>query len=180
MSQEIETKVLDIDRAAVEAKLGELQAAFLGQVRLSVDWFRPVGVREGEDEWFLRIRSDSKGNHEATWKAKSDISGTTRRHKEINIRLDEADKLADLFLEIGLENYAHQEKDRLSWTYKDWRFDMDMYPGMPAFLEIEGTSEEHVNEAIALLGLQGLRTWAQGERTLVQDVYTLDWYHMKF
>ncbi|MEK7062419.1 MAG: hypothetical protein AAB946_00120, partial [Patescibacteria group bacterium] len=58
----------------------------------------------------------------------------------------------DLFEKIGLEKYARQEKDRTSFVYKDWQFDIDQYPNMPAFLEIEGNSEEHVKEAIKLLG----------------------------
>ena len=51
---------------------------------------------------------------------------------------------------------------------------------MPPFLEIEGNSEGHVNEAVLLLGLEKNRTWAEGERKLVQQVYSLDWYSMKF
>lgn len=130
--------------------------------------------------WCLRIRSNSEGKHEVTWKAKSEILGTVRKHKEINFHIDEPEELSDLFEEIGLEKYAHQEKDRTSFTLKDWLFEIDDYPGMPPFMEIEGSSEEHVNEAIILLGLEKNRTWTEGERTLIQKVYGLDWYDMKF
>jgi hypothetical protein len=51
---------------------------------------------------------------------------------------------------------------------------------MPAFLEIEGKSEDEVKEAVALLGLENNRTWAEGERILIQKVYGLDWYDMRF
>ena len=91
------------------------------------------GIKEGEDPWFLRIRSDSSGKHEVTWKAKSDILGVARKHKEINFHISEPEKLADLFVELALEKYAHQEKDRTSFTHKNWQFDIDQYPGMPAF-----------------------------------------------
>lgn len=180
MSHEIETKVLDIDSAAIETKLTELGATRVKKTRLVVDWYHPMGTKEGEDAWYLRMRSNSEGVHEVTWKAKSEITGVARKHKEINFNVQEPEKLSDLFESIGLENYAHQEKDRTSYTFKDWSFEIDDYPGMPPFLEIEGTSEEHVAEAIKLLGLESNRTWAEGERKLVQDVYTLDWYSMKF
>lgn len=88
--------------------------------------------------------------------------------------------MSDLFESIGLEKYAHQEKDRTSFTLKHWSFEIDDYPGMPPFLEIEGSSEDHVNEAIKLLGLEKNRTWAEGERKLIQNVYNLDWYGMRF
>jgi len=180
MAHEIETKVLDIDEGEVIKKLLALGAKEIADTRLIVTWYRFKAMREGENPWFLRIRSNSEGAHEVTWKAKSDILGTARKHKEINFAIGEPEKLADLFEELGLEAYAHQEKDRKSFAYKEWRFDIDDYPKMPPFIEIEGKSEEHVREAMDLLGVGNNRTWAQGERLLVQDVYKLNWYDMRF
>src|SRR3989338_9191381 len=179
MAHEIETKVLDIDSEEIKKRLLSLGAKKIQDTRLVVDWYRPKGIKEGEDPWFLRIRSYSGKKHEVTWKAKSDILGTARKHKEINFDIAEPEKLADFFEEIGLEKYAHQEKDRVSFVYQNWQFDLDQYPSMPAFLEIEGYSEEHIKEAIGLLGLENNKTWANGERILIQDVYNLDWYNMK-
>lgn len=180
MAHEIETKVLDIDPEEIKRALTSLGAKKISENRLVVDWYRIKGIKEGEDPWFLRIRSYSNGKNEVTWKAKSDILGTARKHKEINFEIAEPEELGDLFEEIGLEKYAHQEKDRISFTYKNWRFDIDQYPKMPAFLEIEGESEENIKEAMKLLGLEANRTWAKGERILIQELYNLDWYDMKF
>lgn len=180
MAHEIETKVLDIDAGGVKEQLAALGAEEVQDTRLTVDWYRLKGTGQGKDPWFLRIRSNSEGKHEVTWKAKSDIIGVVRKHKEINFLIQEPEQLADLFEEIGLEKYAHQEKNRVSFSYKDWRFDLDQYPAMPAFLEIEGESEEHIKEAMRLLGIENNRTWTDGERTLIQDIYHLDWYAMAF
>lgn len=183
MANEIETKVLDIDGEAIKKKLIELGATKTKETILRVDWWRPKGIGEGEDPWFLRIRSYGSGadiKYEVTWKAKSEILGTARKHKEINFMIPEPEKLSELFEELGLELYAHQDKERVSFTLKDWAFDIDTYPKMPPYLEIEGTSEAHVNEAVALLGLEKNRTWAKGERILIQDIYHLDWYEMRF
>jgi adenylate cyclase class 2 len=180
MAHEIETKVLDIDSDKIKKILEELGAKKIQETRLIVDWFRPAGTKEGEDPWFLRIRSNSEGKHEVTWKAKSQVLGVARKHKEINFFIDEPEKLSDLFVEFNLEKYAHQEKDRITFMLKDWQFDLDQYPKMPAYLEIEGKSEEHVKEAIDLLALEKNPTWAKGERILIQDTYGLDWYDMRF
>jgi len=180
MANEIETKVLDIDVNQILKKFAELGAKKILETKYKVNWYRQIGTEEGNDSWFLRIRSNSKGVHEVTWKAKSNILGTARKHKEINFEITEPDKLADLFAEIGLENYAYQEKERLSFIYKDWRFDIDQYPQIPAYLEIEGKSESHVKKAIKLLNLSKYKTWAKGERILIQDVYKVDWYNMRF
>ncbi|KKU65433.1 MAG: hypothetical protein UX89_C0029G0005 [Parcubacteria group bacterium GW2011_GWA2_47_16] len=180
MAHEIETKVLDIDAEKIVEKLTALGARKISETRLAVTWYRLKGTKEGEDPWFLRIRSNSEGIHEVTWKAKSDILGTARKHKEINFKIAEPEKLADLLEEFGLEAYAHQEKDRTSFVYQDWQFDLDQYPLTPAFLEIEGKSESHVREAMELLGVSKNKTWAKGERILIQEVYRLDWYDMRF
>jgi adenylate cyclase class 2 len=180
MAHEIETKVLEINQKKIIALLKKLGAKKIQQTRLIVDWYRLQGVKAGKDPWFLRIRSYSDGKSEVTWKAKSDILGTARKHKEINFLIAEPEKLSDLFQEIGLELYAHQEKDRVSYIFKNWQFDIDQYPRMPAYMEIEGTSEKHINEAIKLLKLENHKTWAKGERILIQETYGLDWYNMKF
>jgi adenylate cyclase class 2 len=180
MAHEIETKVLDIDAEAVKKKLLSLGAQKTKDTRLVVDWYWRKGDTEGNEPWFLRIRSNSEGTHEVTWKAKSEVLGITRKHKEINFVIAEPKKLADLFEELGLEKYAHQEKDRVSFSLKEWSFDIDTYPNMPPYLEIEGTSEAQVKEAVALLGLEDKPTWARGERILIQEMYHLDWYAMKF
>lgn len=180
MAYEIETKVLDIDAKEIISKLVALGAQKIQETLLVVDWYQAIGTKEGSEDWFLRIRSNSQGQHEVTWKAKSVITGIARKHKEINFLIAEPAKLADLFEELGLEKYAHQEKNRTTFTFKDWQFDIDQYPGMPAFMEIEGKSEEHLKEGMKLISLGTNKTWAKGERILIQEMYGLNWHSMKF
>ncbi len=180
MAHEIEATVLDIKKEEIINTLKSLGAKEVQDTRLIVDWYRIKGIKEGEDPWFLRIRSKKEGTHEVTWKAKSSTEGVARKHKEINFTIVDPVKLAELFEELNLEQYAHQEKDRISFDYKDWKFDIDTYPGMPAYMEIEGKSDAHIQEAMKLLGVENNKTWNKGERILIQTVYGLDWYNMKF
>ena len=92
----------------------------------------------------------------------------------------ETNPMKEFFEKIGLENYAHQEKDRISLTYKNWNFEIDQYPGMPAYLEIEGESHEHVQEAILLLNLAGYESTGTGEVKLIREKYGLNWNDMRF
>ena len=66
--------------------------------------------------WYLRIRSYSNGTVEVTWKGESEATGNSRRHKEINFIVSKAEGMKSLFDYMGLISYAHQEKDRVSWT----------------------------------------------------------------
>jgi len=177
MALEIETKVLDIDVDEIKSKLLVFGAQKIQETRLFVDWYR---TKEAKEDWFLRIRSNSEGKHEVTWKGDPKTLGIAKVRREINFFVEEPEKVADLFRELGLEKYAHQEKDRTSFSFKDWHFDIDQYPGVPPYLEIEGKSEEHLKEGMKLLGLENNRTYAKGERILIKEVYGLDWYNMKF
>lgn len=180
MAQEVETKVLEVDVEDIHARLEKLGAVKVFDDRLRVDWYRIQGVGEDDNPWYLRVRAYSDGQGEITWKGKSKQDTTVRSVEEIHIDDVDPEKAKSLFSAIELERYAFQEKDRMSWTFKNWRFDLDHYPGMPAFLEIEGSSQDHVREAMELLGIENHKTFVAGERKLVQDIYSLDWCHMKF
>ncbi len=178
---EVESKILNIDAIQICQKLGDLGAKKIDETKLVVDWYGPVGLtHNGDDPWFLRIRSASDGKSELTWKGISDHIGQSRKTEEINFTVSSPERAGEFLQALELEHYAHQEKLRTSFIFKDWRFDIDQYPGMPPFVEIEGESADHVAEAIKLLELTNNKTWNQGERMLVQDEYKLNWFNMKF
>ncbi len=178
--QEIETKILEVDVNKIKEKMLGLGAEKTQDTRLSVDWFKAPEHEEGKYPWFLRIRTDSGGNSEVTWKGKREHLGVSSTKKEINLQVADRDACTELFREIGLELYGHQEKDRISWKYKNWRFDLDTYPKMPTYLEIEGESEEDIVEAIKLLELEKNVATPKGERDVISQNYGLDWYNMRF
>jgi adenylate cyclase class 2 len=178
---EIETKVLEVDTDKVKETLKSLSAKETQNIRLIVDWYGPTGLTHaGDDPWYLRVRTTSDGKSEASWKSLPKITGNTRHSDEVNFNFTDPLLAGKLFENIGLENYAHQEKDRVSFTLQDWNFDLDQYPGMPAYLEIEGRSHEHVQEAIKLLHLEGHKSIGEGERVLIKKEYGLDWFNMRF
>ena len=178
---EIETKVLDVDKEEIKEKLKTLGAKEIQNTRLIIDWYGPKGLtHEGDDPWYLRIRTTSEGKNEVSWKSLPKITGNTRHSDEVNINVSDSLLSGKFFESIGLEHYAHQEKDRISFILKDWQFDLDHYPGMPAYLEIEGNSHEHVQEAIKLLNLENHKSIGDGERVLIKKEYELDWFDMRF
>lgn len=180
MANEIEVKILKVNPREIISKLEKLKAKQTFKGRLIVDWYRTAGTKEGDDQWYLRIRTYSNGVNEVTWKGLSQKSGTARKHKEINILIEDADKLGELFTLTGLEKYGHQEKDRVSFQFKNLKFDLDTYPKMPSYLEIESSSDKKIKAGIKLLDLEDKETSSEGERILIQDKYGLDWYDMRF
>lgn len=179
--QGIETKVLEVDKKEIEKKLNVLKANKISDDMLVVDWYGPKGLtHKGDDPYFLRVRSYSTGKIEITCKWNKKIVGKTVQCDEVDILVDSHDKTKVLFESIGLENYAHQEKKRSSWKLEDVQFDLDTYPGMPPFLEIEAESEKDVNRAIKNLNLKNNLTWNDGEKSLIEKKYKLNWRDMRF
>ncbi len=177
---EIETKVLEVNVEEVKEKLKSIGAEETQNTRLVVDWYSPKGIQNNQHPWYLRIRTTSDGKNEVTWKSLPKITGNTRHSDEVNLNVPDASAMKKLFESIDLENYAHQEKDRVSFKFQDWSFDLDKYPGMPAYLEIEGKSHEHIQEAIKLLNLESHRSVGEGERILIEKEYKLNWLDMRF
>ncbi len=178
--QEIETKVLEVDVKDIKDKLKSLGAEETQNTRLTVDWYCIKEAVDGDHPWYLRVRKTSDGKSEISWKSLEKFVGNTRQSEEININVSDFELSKSLLEAVGLVNYAHQEKDRTSFVLKDWNFDLDQYPNMPAYLEIEGNSEDHVGEAIKLLELQNHQAISQGETKLIKEKYGLDWYNMRF
>lgn len=177
---EIETKVLEVNTEEIKKKLKSLGANETQNIRLFVDWYCVKEALKGKHPWYLRVRKTSGGQSEISWKSLEKFVGNTRQSEEINIDVSDFEKAKSLLEAIGLVHYAHQEKDRISFAYKNWNFDLDQYPRMPAYLEIEGESEEHVGEAIKLLSLESHEALSQGETKLIREKYGLNWNDMRF
>lgn len=177
---EIETKILGVDSEKIKEQMLELGAKKILDTRFIVDWFEEGGTVSDREPWFLRVRSDSGGKVEITWKSNRTFQGATSKHEEICISVSDHEKTCELFEAIGLQRYAHQEKDRISWTFKDWRFDLDCYPDVEPYLEIEGKSEEHVQEAISILSLGEKKATPEGERKVIEDNFGKNWHDLKF
>jgi adenylate cyclase class 2 len=178
---EIETKVLEVDKEEMIQKLIALGAQEKQNTRLIVDWFGPIGAQASDSHpWYLRLRQNSSGNTELSWKSLPVLVGNTRQSQEINLMVSDAVRARELLEAIGLECYAHQEKDRISYVHEEWNFDLDHYPDMPPYLEIEGKSVEHIAEAITILELSSHESISEGERKLIGDRYKKNWYDLRF
>jgi adenylate cyclase class 2 len=174
---EIETKVLQVNPQQIAERLEKLGAKKVEETQLFVDWFR---FPSQEQEWYLRVRSYSDKKVEITWKGKSQVQGISRAHPEINLLVENHVQAKALFESIGLVCYAHQEKYRTSWELGNIHFDLDTYPHMPPYLEIEADSDETIQKMVQQLNLSSHRTSSEGERVLIEKEYGLNWHEMHF
>ena len=93
---------------------------------------------------------------------------------------EDFEKISNFLLAIGLDNKSYQETKRERWELDEVEVTIDTWPWIPTFVELEGESEESIKEIIKLLELEKNKTWEKGERILIQEIYDLDWYKMRF
>lgn len=145
---EYEAKFLNIDVDTVREQLraADAQQAF-GKTLFTRLIFENDAVKG--DQW-LRLR-DEGGKTTLTLKQVSDattINGTT----EIEIEVDSLDTTTELLKAIGLRQVRYQQNYREEWQLGDITYDLDTWPDLPTFIEIEGPSEDAVRTAVADLG----------------------------
>jgi adenylate cyclase class IV len=102
---------------------------------------------------YLRLRQE--GNQfELIFKQKVEGINGIKSEIEISIPIlrKEWASTTRLLVSLGLRQVALQEKRRVSYIYPPYRFDIDTWPGVPTYLEVEAPSREEVLQAIALLG----------------------------
>ena len=106
----------------------------------------------------MRIRITSKGIF-VTFKHKEEHKATGT--KEIEFMANNAEKVKD-FLEavgedIGLELFRNQEKRRHKFLLGEVIVDIDTWPSVPTYVELEGPSEEAIKDAAEKLGFELLK-----------------------
>ena len=161
MNTEIEERILEINKEEVEKKLEALGAKKVGdwhQKRYVYDF-----VPKRENEW-IRLRNNGE---ETTLTYKNieskDISGT----KELEIVVSDFDVTNELLHIMGYTPKSYQENLRTRYYLDHIEIDIDTWPLIPTYLEIEGSSEEEVKKVEKELGL------SEGKITTMncQDIY---------
>src|SRR3989344_1939853 len=180
MEFEVITKVLEVNRDDIIAKMDNLGAQKIYEGRVLLDYFRNEASKIGEEQKFLYLKSYEEGLGEITWNGAHEIVGVSRKRHEISFVVGDTEKAAELLTELRYERYAHQEKNRISWVYDAWRFNLEEYPEVPSYLKIKGHSDEHVREAVVQLGLGGHKITSDLDRVIIEFTYHRDWYNLRF
>ena len=73
--------------------------------------------------------------------------------EEIEVIVSDFDKTAELILAMGFVEKFYQENKRIRWIKDGVEFDIDTWPELEPYLEIEATSWKKIDEAARELGL---------------------------
>jgi adenylate cyclase, class 2 len=151
MQTEIEAKFLSIDHTELRTKLHEAGAACEQPMRLMrrkiYDF--PDGKLDKIDAW-VRLRDEGAM---ITLSYKQQQSKNLHGTKEAIVTVDNFEMVDSILLTIGLVQKAYHETKRESWTLDGVHIDLDEWPWVKPYIEVEGTSAAAVSRIASLLGL---------------------------
>lgn len=156
--EEIEVKFLNIDAGGMQEKLAGISAVKKGEYFQRWRVFDYPDWRLDKEGAWLRLRDEGDGRTTLTFKrrlgiASNDGSANDAGMEEIETQVNDFDKIAAMFSKIGFIEKHYAEKKRIRWEKDPVVFDIDTYPELETYLEIEAPSWERIGEAIQWLGL---------------------------
>src|SRR6478609_5230234 len=148
--KEIEVRFLEIDEAALKQDLKDLGAKDFGE-----DLFEEV-ITYKNQEWldykrkFVKIRK-TKDNVFLTYKHQEfdTVDGT----EEIEIKVDDFEKTIKFLERVEMGFFMRrQQKKRHTFKLDGVTIDIDTWPKIPTYVELEGNSEQDLKAVAAKLG----------------------------
>jgi adenylate cyclase class 2 len=153
--EEFEVKFLLINKDEIENKLVNLGAKKIYDRIFKRTVFDYSDLRLDENGSFLRLR-DEVDKVTLTYKRRIEMGNGHENDKgmeEIEIEVSDYNKTYEIFLRIGLVEKLSEEQRRIHYELNNISFDIDIWPLLPPYLEIEAKNWEDIENAINLLGL---------------------------
>lgn len=152
--EEIEVKILEVNRAKVEKILANLGAkkVFDGDIETLFFDFKKKGTIIKQKN-VLRLRKE-QDKIELTYK-KVHFTSKAKTAKEYSVSVSSLETMEKILVNLGLSVIECMQKRRVSYKLDDVHFDFDRYSGkyrfIPEFLEIEAENADLVYKYAALL-----------------------------
>ena len=155
--EEVEVKFLNVDVAALEVRLAEIGAKKVFDRNYRHKVYDYPDLRLNANNAWIRVRDEgdqvTMGFKQRTNTSSSDVSSNDGGMDEVEMIVSDFDKAA-LFLEkIGMKRKFYEENRRIRWVKGEIEFDIDYWPQLKPYLEIEAKEWSQIDEAIELLGL---------------------------
>ncbi len=147
MNTEYEVKVLEIDHDKYISLLEEMGAKKVSdamQKRYIYDL-----IPAHPKKW-IRLRTNGK---KTTITLKEIQEETIDGMKETEIEVNDFNMAHQLLLGLGYKSKGFQQNKRVQYILDDVEIDLDHWPHIPEYMEIEGKDEESVNKMIEKLGV---------------------------
>lgn len=170
MNKEIECRFLEIDKEKLVTKLISLGAEDKGEVMLEETIIYDEKLDWLNQRKFVRLRKTGD-KIKLTYKEHTHIA--VDGAVEIELDISDMKKAESIFERIGLVAYRHQQKKRHTLILGGVTFDIDTWPRIPTYVELEGMSEEELKKAAELVGFDWKNVEFRDARRVIEDVYNI-------
>ena len=172
MALEIEAKILEVDVAALETRLQDIGAKRTSEHVFRIRNFDMPGFLLRADHAWVRLRTD--GTHTTLAYKKQHES----HMEEMETHVGDFETTAALLRAIGMIEKHSQEKKRTTWKRGSITYDIDTWPLIPTFLEVEGDNWAEVERAVRELGYDWEKRMVC-PASKIYDHYGLPWNDFK-
>lgn len=165
---EYEVRILEINTDEIKNKLEELNATLVEDVfqRRYLYDFNPVNP----DKW-IRLRTNGTTTTLTIKDVQSSkIDGT----HEMEIVVDDFETTNEILNELGYKPRGIQENKRIKYDLNGVEVDIDTWPRIPSYLEIEGKTEEEVYNTLELLGIPRNKAISLNTQSIYKEYYGID------
>ncbi|MFA5966919.1 MAG: CYTH domain-containing protein [Patescibacteria group bacterium] len=184
--EEIEVKFLNVDPEEIQGKLAAIGAEKVKEFFYRRRVFDYPDWRLDKQAAWLRLR-DEEDHVALSFKQRLGVQthdGTTSDTgmEEVEIHVSDFDKTALLLTRLGFVEKHYAENKRIRWIKDGIEFDIDIWPELEPYLEIEASTWEQIDQAIAMLGLDPAdkKIFSTNQIYHLKDIHVSDYSRLAF
>lgn len=165
---EYEARVLDIEKEKLEKKLKDLGAEKIADFNYKR---RVYNFNPANDNKWIRLRTDGVNTTLTIKEIKSqEIDGT----EETEIKVSDFEQTNIILNKLGYKSHTYQENKRTRYVLEGVEIDIDTWPYIPTYVEIEGKSTDDVKNMINKLGLENKKVTSIDVQGVFKKFYKID------
>ena len=178
--QEIEVRFLEINKDDLAARLNKLGAIDHGEDLLEERIIFDKDLLWQRAAKFMRIRTKGGKTTLAYKNRENPHEPSAHGTEEIEFEVSDPELAQALLSRLGYEPFRYQQKKRHSFTFGDVSVDIDTWPKVPTYVELEGNSEDDLKAAAKELGLDWTNVEFRDPKLVIEQVYGIPVGQMKW
>ena len=173
MNIEYEVRVLEVDKEALVKKIESLGATFIGSFEQKRYVFDTIPKEESK---WIRLRTNGKST---TLTYKSVEAATIDGTHEIEVEVSDFERTRELLNACGINHRGYQENRRIQYVLDGVEIDIDSWPLIPIYVEIEGKDEVSVMKMVKKLELNEEKLTTLDVMSVYDRIYHIDMNKIK-
>ncbi len=168
MKTEYEIRILEINKEEMIKKLEELGATKKGHFEQKRYVYDLKPVEKGK---WIRLRTNGKVT---SLTYKDIVSNAVDGTKEVEFEVEDFDKANEFLEKIGFKNRSYQENERIQYILNNVEIDIDSWPMIPTYMEVEGNSKEQVLNMKKILNIDESKVTTLNCDDIYKQIYKID------